>query len=191
MVKKTLLAGLAIGLFMLGMTGSANAAIVWNWSFASEEGQFVTDGALVGGVAAPGTYNFSDFSVTSSATGGELGSYLGGTYLTAYFTDVPLSFDWDGSQVTEWNHSGSNDFDWWAFRSAILDDESDYFFGWNIGNINDYWSGAHYKASLGINNALAQGTISVAPAVVPLPSALLLFAPGLAGFAAIRRRLKK
>ena len=166
---------IALAATTLVLSTSANASIVWDWSFASEAGQFITDGDLNAGVANAGTYNFIDFSVTSSSTGGEIGSFSNGDYQTEYSTDIPLSFDWNGSHVTAWNHSGDNLFDWWAFSSTTVGLESVYFFGWDTGNVNDPARAAHYNVLLGI---LAVGDVVVTEAI-PVPAAVWLFGSGL------------
>ena len=155
---------------MTGISLAVNAEIVWDWSFASESGQFVTEGSI----ASPGEYELLDFSVTASATGGSIGSLLGGDYLTGTLsTPEPFSFTWDGSQVTQWQHSGSNTFDWWAFEDSA-DYTQLYFFGWDTGSINDPASAALYDLNLGSNSPRAVGDVTVSP--IPEPASLCLIA---------------
>jgi len=166
--------GLAV-LFVVALTSPVRGSITWDWSFASEAGQYETDGTLSAGGAAPNTYRVLDFSVTSSATGGTLGSLRGGQYTTrTHANREPYYFVWDGSGVTQWLHSGSNLFDWHVYEDATATSWPPgwYFFGWDIGNINDPTSGAHQGWT-----TLAQGTISVSPAgvIIPEPSAFLIW----------------
>lgn len=171
-------------LLALAAPNPASASIIWNWSFTSEAGQFVTDGTN----AVPGTYTLVDFSVTASTTGGTIGSLSGGQYFVPLFsTDPPLSFVWDGTQVTQWLHSGGNTFDWWAFGDSTQAGYA-YFFGWDTGNINDPTRGAHYNGL--INDPLAVGTLSISPdgGAVPEPSAMILLGGGLAFLAFMRKR---
>ncbi len=163
---------------------SSNAfATTWNWSFGSESGTFITNGSG----SAAGTYVLQDFSVTSSASGGTLGSLLGGQYNTnVYSTNQPFSFDWNGSTVTTWHQSGSNAFDWWAFGQD--GSTMSYLFGWDIGDINDPTKAAHYD---GLNPAYTVTvTADNGSSPVPEPSTFLLLGAGLGGVGFLRRRMK-
>ena len=158
---------------------AAPAEIVWDWSFVSESGQFVTDGSN----ASPGTYTLLDFSVTASATGGTIGSLSAGDYLTgAWDTDEPFSFYWDGGQVIQWMHTGENSFDWWTFQDSA-DPMQTYDFGWDIGNVNDPTKGSHWSSDEG---ALAGGDVLVAP--IPEPTSLSLMVLVFGGICFLRRR---
>ncbi|NRF66297.1 PEP-CTERM sorting domain-containing protein [Aquincola sp. S2] len=178
MLSKKILALAALA----AIAQSAQADIVWNWSFAGETGQFVTDGT--GGGA--GTYNVIDFSVTSSAVGGTLGSLLGGQYTDGQFvTDMPYSFVYNGSAVTQWLHSGANSFDWLTFDSPTS--SISYFFGWDSGNLNDPTKAAWWTGNAAGQHGAATVTVTVANAV-PEPTPLALLALGLAGLALQARR---
>jgi hypothetical protein len=148
----------------------ASASTIWDWSFGSNAGQFVTTGSYTG----PGTYSIQDFIVTSSGTGSTLGSWLGGQYAASGFsTSAPYSFAWDGSAVTTWFKTGSNLFNWLVF--ADLSNSNYFFFGWQTGNVNVAMQAAYYPAST-VSSALS---IDVASAV-PEPATLMLLGAGLA-----------
>jgi hypothetical protein len=168
---------------------SVQATQVWDWSFGTESGQFVTDGTGT----SPGTYTMQDFIVTTSAVGGTIGSLSGGAYATDVFvTYQPFSFEWNGTSVTKWNQSGYNTFDWWAFND--VPGPGMYFFGWNLGNINDPTSGAYWRDNMGLDSALALGTISVTPASQPMPdagSSLAMLGGVFAFMGALGRKLRK
>ena len=153
---------------------TANANMTWDWNFASEAGQFITDG----NAASPGIYTMLDFSVTASAAGGTIGSLGSGDYLTGTWdTDEPFSFYWDGSQVTDWQHSGANSFNWWTFQDSA-DSTRSYDFGWGIGNINDPAKGSYYDTDLDEGTALAIGNVTVSPIPEPASGTLLALTGG-------------
>lgn len=87
----------------------ASAAVTWNWSFAGQEGTFVTTGDAAGGNVAAGRYTMTNFSVTESR-------YLviadmftvsdeGLAYTTIGGPDEPYTLDWDGQAVTQLNNA--------------------------------------------------------------------------------------
>ena len=161
--------GLVSVVLCLWMGAVAEAEpLTWRWSFAAEQGRFVTDGTA----HVPGTYTLLDFAVTASSAGGTIGSVSDGQYdASGFTTERPYSFVWDGSRVTLWNSAGHNTFDWWPFDD--LSTAQFYFFGWNRGNVNDASSAALWNGDN--ENLPAIGAVSVAPSnVVPEPGTLLL-----------------
>ena len=95
---------------------TSEADQIWIWSFAGEQGHFLTDGTT----PVPGTYTLIDFDVTSSAAGGTLGSVSGGQYVAAGSDSVqPYSMAWNGSAVTLWSAAGFNSFNWWPFSDLV------------------------------------------------------------------------
>jgi hypothetical protein len=192
-MKTWLGSALAAGALVLA-AGSAQASIVWDWSFQGEAGAFTTDGNALGGVAAAGTYTLTDFSATSTATGMPLGSVSGGEYTQSngFVTDPPYSFTWDGSAVTSWLHSGANDFHWWVFQSTAQSNLH-YFFGWATGNVNDPTRAAAYDANIACcDSPLSEGQVSVSVAgastVVPEPATWALLLAGFFGLGASLRQ---
>lgn len=164
-MRKAILITLVLGANL----AAANANLVWDWSFGTESGQFVTDGTSF----LPGQYTLQNFIVTGSSVGAAIGSLNAGDYVTgaaAFSTYQPFSFTWNGTSVTTWNHAaGGNSFDWWAFDDVR--EPGMYFFGWALGNINDPTSGAYWLNNSGAAGAPALGTISVTP--VPEPSTVV------------------
>lgn len=171
----------------LSLAAPAQAQITWSWSFANEYGQFITNGSAPGGVAAAGTYTFTDFIVSSTGSGASLGSYSGGQYSPSGFgTTLPYDFTWDGSAVTTWNSAGSNLFDWWVFQDNAHP-ANYYFFGWQQGNTNYAGEAAYFDS----NGSLSQSSHIVNVAVsntVPEPSSVALLAVGAAAIMLVRRR---
>jgi hypothetical protein len=94
----------AATLTLVLMCGSqASATIIWDWSFGTEAGQFVTDGNLVGHFAPADRYTVSDFILLQSAFLLP-GSISGGQFDEG--TQPGNGFDWDGSAPTLFFRSG-------------------------------------------------------------------------------------
>jgi hypothetical protein len=174
-----------------GMTAGAHANVTWDWSFAGQAGTFTTDGSAPAGTAAAGSYNLLDFSVTTSTAGESVGSVSGGQYSeTGFDTNPPYSFNWDGSNVVQWNQSGLNTFNWWAFNDNLSPDLY-VFFAETPDNVNDPTNATVFNFNPGV--FVASGTVNVAPATaapVPEPDtyALLFAGLGLLGVVAKRRQ---
>lgn len=115
--KNTAKAAAVAALFLTSV--NAQASVVWNWSFQGEAGTFTTSGTAPGNVAAAGTYNLEDFSVTTSGLGNAIGSLLGGQYSAGgQGASLPYDFNWNGSAVTFWNMAGTFPSDVWRFGQA-------------------------------------------------------------------------
>lgn len=181
-MKKKMVALLATGILIFMLSGAANATM-WNWSFGNETGQFVTDG--IG--SKPGTYSLIDFSVTSSSVGGTIGSFSSGQYVDGFYrTYFPYSFAYDGSTVTSWNHSGPNDFDWWAFSS--LTSNISYLFGYDSGGTNNPYMATWYNSTTGQLGSDLINVVCADAAPVPEPATLLLMGIGLLGLTGYHRK---
>ena len=102
MNKRRIILALTCLFFVCASPALVKAAIIWDWNFASESGQFVTDGTLVAGSAPPGTYTMSDFTVTVSGFGAPLGSVSGGPWDVPTGLSTPYTLSWDGSVVPQW-----------------------------------------------------------------------------------------
>jgi hypothetical protein len=195
-MKNTAKLGFIVAILILvASVSAAKADIVWDWSFDDEAGQFITNGSI----ASPGTYTMLDFLVITSAAGATIGSLSGGNYYTdtddipVFYTRQPFSFDWDGSKITLWKHSGTNTFDWWVFGD-VVNNNLYYFFAYNIGNVNDPAKAALYDKDLEDSLLRVVGDLTVEPAnasSVPEPSAMILLGLGLIIVAKARKKFKK
>jgi len=156
---------------LLSSKEKVEASIIWDWSFDSNVGQFVTTGNASAGTAAAGTYLITDFVVTNSGSGATIGSWSTGEYDdTGFSTTSPYSLVWDGSTIVGWHHSGGNMFDWIVFKDLA---KNNYFlFGWETGNKNTPTQAAYYPMSR-VSSDLYISVASNNSAPVPEPASLV------------------
>ena len=102
-VRATAVIGAATLTLVVICGAPASATIVWDWSFGTEAGQFVTDGNLVGNLAPADRYTVSDFILLQSAFV-PLGSISGGQFDEG--AQPGTGFDWDGSAPTLFFRAG-------------------------------------------------------------------------------------
>jgi hypothetical protein len=192
----------ALVIFTLGLTISTNvlATTVWDWSFAGESGQFITDGdgLLEAGQPAAGTYLLQDFIVTSSSAGATLGSsgdtlssFLGDYAVVHPYAPPPYSFLWDGSQVTAWLNADELTSDWWEF-AEMGDQLLSYRFGLDANSIFAADQATYVKfdqIGQAPSEILAQGSIVVsASGVVPIPATVWLLGSALTCLGWLKRK---
>ncbi len=118
-------------LFLLSNVQSAQADIVWNWSFGTESGSFTTTGNAAD-LAGPANFIIGDFQVSNSSIASNIGA--------SYFSSQPdQGLLWDGSQITQFYRSsgvftnGSNFFNTNLLHSYSLWVEA----GAIIGELDD------------------------------------------------------
>ncbi len=185
-IKRFLFIFLYLSLIVLiSSTGKVEASIIWDWSFDSNSGQFVTTGDAVGGIAPSGTYLITDFIVTNSGSGATLGSWSTGEYAdTGYATNSPYNLVWDGSTVIAWHHNGTNTFDWIVFKD--LAQNNYFFFGWETGNKNIPTQAVYFPKSR-VSSDLYLNVSSDNSTPVPEPASLILGIISIGGVACLRK----
>ena len=95
---------------------TSEADQIWIWSFAGEQGHFLTDGTT----PVPGMYTLIDFDVTSSAAVERWGVSAEDSMSPRDRTaSNRYSMAWNGSAVTLWSAAGFNSFNWWPFSDLV------------------------------------------------------------------------
>jgi hypothetical protein len=166
---------------------NANANLVWDWDFAGESGQFITDGTL----AVDGRYNILDFVVLSSAAGATLGSWSDEQYSDVWqFNGSPYYFDWKGEEggVYEIFSAQLNWDNLFSFNDVSTDFV--YLFGWETGNIENVAHAVAYDEGIGgVQQTSSVYTVTPgAVSAIPIPAAAWLFASALGGLGWFRRK---
>ena len=90
--------GLVFTLFTLMLATQSHAAVTWNWSIGSEAGTLTTNGTIAD-TLGPFTFTITNFTVSTSSIPGNIGgSWVG--------KQPPQTFDWDGTQPTQFTRGG-------------------------------------------------------------------------------------
>ena len=165
--------GLFLGSIVLLVAASASANIVWNWSFSSEAGTFVTNGNLTD-LAGPFNFTILDFQVSSSVDDEDIGATYAGQ-------DLPQGFLWDGSAPTQFYRAGGVFTNGANFFNA----STGHFFTLVPSNID-----SEFKT--GDKALLDSGVLAIDPidAIVPTLSPVMLGVLGVIVAAAAFRLLR-
>ena len=174
-MRATAVIGAATLTLVVTCGSPANATIIWDWSFGTEAGQFVTDGNLVGNFAPPDRYTVSDFILLQSSFV-PLGSISGGQFDEG--TQPGTGFDWDGSAPTLFFRAG-----------GALTNGANYF-----SNLSASFHGFGPTQAIVVSfegdegdETLVSGPLTLAPVAVAVPEpssgVLLLVGGAVAGLA--------
>lgn len=183
-MKKTLLAGLAVSLMMLGMTGVAGATLV---------GDTVTAQHYFPDISIP--YENLASAVVEIGTSDTMYPHGGYVYTVnvdaaSIFVDFIYSARWATSLFNGLVVDSLNDSTLSSLQDVTIDTN---MAGWDLSRlsfdtdtVNFNWNGLSFDDNTYFNASLDFGGRQP----VPEPATILLFGTGLAGVAATRRRKK-
>jgi len=148
-----------LGAALLFVGATVSADMIWDWSFGSEAGTFVTDGTPQD---ATGAFDFTikTLTVTSSVDSEDIG--------VAYTDqDPPSGFLWNGSAPTQFHRAGG------AFTNGvnITDPTTFHFFTFEPPGIDSLFR-------TGSKGLLDSGTLALSPRI---PLQVPVLSPGLLG----------
>lgn len=180
-----------VALLLLPMT--ANADIIWDWSFGGESGQFTTTGTGADlGSASTFDYIYGSFIVTSSA-GGFVQSAdpttlpYTGTASSPCCGNTAGTLSWDGTSITDFITTGFATPGGWDFNGLSTPSFRPYIYSLteNEGLLREFRG-----SSNGGFVQIARDPISFAatPVSVPEPGVFALLGAGLISMGFARRR---
>ncbi len=165
----------AVCMAVILMATPAWAHITWTWSFQSESGTFVTDGALAGGFAPAGSYvaDPGSLAVISST----VGMLIGASFSQS---QTPQGFLWDGVGPTQFWREGGVYTNGMNFDDGV----SGYWYGFNTAST--FLKDHDQDEALIVEGPLTLQPLSTV--LIPVPASIGLVVAGLVSLRQLRRR---
>jgi hypothetical protein len=156
----------------------------YTFSYISNDGSIGTTGTLITATNGPGPLTVTGGSMTGSF--GTVNLLLADPTLT--YTTSPSGQFWYDNQLSPGSLPMLTQYGLLFAGTLAGTGYTEINLWGNTAALNDY-TYMTWTTAAGTWSSDLRGTFTVAP--VPIPGALLLFAPGLAGLAILRKRLKK
>jgi hypothetical protein len=181
-MKKKLLAGLAMGLFFVGIAGSANANLITNGDFSTLD---ITGWTLTGGEFSSASEGyFREFDNTEWAV-------LSQDIITTSGLQYDISFDTFASQIDgnqfAWSIDHGSTLNYITTTTSWATNNNTFNAANSLTNVAFYMATDPGTGTWRLDNVFVDASSS---APVPEPATMLLMGTGIAGLIAARRKKK-